>query len=73
MLQARKMQVRFQPHYGPRVDSASNRNEYQESSWGKGRLELEADNSPPSMSRLSRKCGILDVSQPYGRSQDLTG
>jgi hypothetical protein len=26
----------FQPHYGPRVDSASNRNEYQESSWGKG-------------------------------------
>jgi hypothetical protein len=24
----------FQPHYGPRVNSASNRNEYQESSWG---------------------------------------
>jgi hypothetical protein len=24
----------FQPHYGPGVDSASNRNEYQESSWG---------------------------------------
>jgi hypothetical protein len=23
----------FQPHYGPGVDSASNRNEYQESSW----------------------------------------
>jgi hypothetical protein len=23
----------FQLHYGPRVDSASNRNEYQESSW----------------------------------------
>jgi hypothetical protein len=24
----------FQPHYGPGGDSASNRNEYQESSWG---------------------------------------
>jgi hypothetical protein len=24
----------FQPHYGPGVDSASNRNEYQEFSWG---------------------------------------
>jgi hypothetical protein len=24
----------FQPHYGPGVDSSSNRNEYQESSWG---------------------------------------
>jgi hypothetical protein len=23
----------FQPRYGPEVDSASNRNEYQESSW----------------------------------------
>jgi hypothetical protein len=24
---------RFEPHYGPGVDSASNINEYQESSW----------------------------------------
>jgi hypothetical protein len=24
----------FHPHYGPEVDSASNRNEYQESYWG---------------------------------------
>jgi hypothetical protein len=24
----------FKPHYGPGVDSYSNRNEYQESSWG---------------------------------------
>jgi hypothetical protein len=28
----------------PGVDSASNRNEYQESSWGKGQLAREADN-----------------------------
>jgi hypothetical protein len=31
----------FQPHYGRGVDSASKRNEYQESSWGGGR---RADN-----------------------------
>jgi hypothetical protein len=34
----------FQLHYGLGVDSAFNRNEYQESSWGKGRLAREADN-----------------------------
>jgi hypothetical protein len=38
----------FQPHYGPRVDSASNRNEYQEYFWnvlgGKGRPARRADN-----------------------------
>jgi hypothetical protein len=30
----RKKKKSFQPHYGPGVDLASNRNEYQESSWG---------------------------------------
>jgi hypothetical protein len=52
MLQASKSQVWFPIdiilpttlHYGPGVDSASNRNEYQESSWGKGRPACEADN-----------------------------
>jgi hypothetical protein len=50
MLRARRSRVRFpmrpifQPHYGPGVDSASNRNEYQESSWGKGRPAHKADN-----------------------------
>jgi hypothetical protein len=35
----------FQPHYGPGVDSASNKNEYQESSWEvKKRPARRADN-----------------------------
>jgi hypothetical protein len=32
------------PHYGPGVDSASNRNEYQESFWDKGRPARKTEN-----------------------------
>jgi hypothetical protein len=59
----------FQLHYGPGVDSDSKRN----LPVGKGRRALKADNFTPSVSRLSRKCESLDVSQPFAPLRFVTG
>jgi hypothetical protein len=54
----------FQPHDGPGVDSASNRNKIQEFSWGKKRPARRADNLAAIYEPNVWKGGNLNFSQP---------
>jgi hypothetical protein len=57
----------------PGIDSGSNRNEYQKIFLeSKARPVRKADNSPASVSRLSRQNEILDVSQPHRTPRPVT-
>jgi len=57
----------FRSHYGPGVDSASKRNEYQEHFLG-----VKADNLPPSCA-VATKFGNLNFVKPSGPVQACNG
>ena len=63
----------FLSHYGPRVDSASNRNEYQEHFLrGKGGRCLRLTTLPPSCAVVMRS-GNLNLLEPSGPLQACNG
>jgi hypothetical protein len=62
---------RSRPNYGPRVDSASNRNEYQEYLFGERRPMRRADNLTTFMCRLSWNLGASNSWNPQGLSRPI--
>jgi hypothetical protein len=64
----------FRPHYGPGVDSASNRNEYQEYLMrGKGDRCVGLTTLPPSCTRLSWNLVASTSWNPQGLSRPVMG
>ena len=62
------MDIIFRPHYGPGVDSASNRNEYQEyCQRGKGGRCVGLTTLPPSCA------DCLEIWEPQGLSRPVMG
>ena len=62
----------FRSHFGPEVDSVSNRNEYQEYFLGQRRPVRKADNLPPTCAVVT-KFGNLNFWKPLGSSGPVTG
>jgi len=62
----------FRSHYGPGVDSASNRNEYKEYFLGKRRPVRKADNLPPYCAVVT-KSGNPNFLEPSGPVQACNG
>ena len=62
----------FRSHYGPGVDSTSNRNEYQEYFLGIRRTVRKADNLPPSCAVVT-KSGSLNFLETSGSVQACNG
>jgi hypothetical protein len=57
----------FQPHYGPAVVPSSNRNEYQDYSWG-----LKCGRHLRLTTHRHLRADCLDVSQPSGPTRPVT-
>jgi hypothetical protein len=63
----------FRPYFGPGVDSASNRNEYQEYFLGLRQSVLRADNLTTFMCRFSGHLGASNFWNPQGPVQACNG